>query len=116
MVRIPLPPGATLAEKVENTWQVQGAVYVRTQLDNDTLPRVIEVPLRFALAGTITMPEATARITDDEIAPARAPARPLVVGNGRGRVGAPTLPPPKPSRDAPLPAEPAGSARGRPPQ
>lgn len=79
-VRIPLPPGASLAEKVADTWQVQGAVYLRTRLDSDDLPRVLEVPLRFTLAGQVTMPEATARITDDDVPPARAPARPLVVG------------------------------------
>jgi hypothetical protein len=79
-VRIPLPPGAALAERMADTRQVQGAIYVRTELDGDTLPRVIEVPLRFALAGRVTMPEATARVTDDDIAPARAPARPFVIG------------------------------------
>jgi hypothetical protein len=80
MLRIPLPPGAALAEPVAETWQVQGAIYVRSKLDSDDLPRVIEVPLRFALAGRVTMPEATARVTDDDVAPARAPARPLVIG------------------------------------
>lgn len=79
MVRIPLPPGAMLAEKIANTWQVQGAIYVRTSLDSDSLPRVIPIPLRFTLSGTVTMPEATARVTDDEVAPARAPARPLTI-------------------------------------
>jgi hypothetical protein len=80
MVRIPLPPGATLAEKVANLWQVQGAIFVRTSLDSDSLPRVMSIPLRFALSGTITMPEATARVTDDEVPLARAPARPLIIG------------------------------------
>jgi hypothetical protein len=80
MVRIPLPPGATLAEKVDNMWQVQGAIFVRTSLDSDSLPRVIPIPLRFALAGTVTMPEATARVTDDDVPLARAPARPLTIG------------------------------------
>ena len=78
-VRIPLPPGATLAEKVTNMWQMQGAIYVRTSLESDSLPRVIPIPLRFALSGTVTMPEATARVTDDEIPLARAPARPLII-------------------------------------
>jgi hypothetical protein len=80
MVRIPLPPGAMLAEKVANMWQVQGAIYIRTSLDSDSLPRVIPIPLRFTLAGSVTMPEATARVTDDEVPPARAPARPLTIG------------------------------------
>ncbi|HEX7499859.1 MAG TPA: pitrilysin family protein, partial [Polyangia bacterium] len=38
----------------------------------------------------------------------------LLDRDGRERVGAPTLSPPIPSRDASLPAEPAGSARDRP--
>ena len=38
----------------------------------------------------------------------------LLDRDGRGKVGAPTLPPPIPSRDASLPASPAGSARDRP--
>ncbi len=79
MVRIPLPPGAALAEKVADMWQVQGAIYVRTSIASDSLPRVIPVPLRFALAGVFTLPEATARITDDEVPAARAPARPLTI-------------------------------------
>jgi hypothetical protein len=78
-VRIPLPPGATLAEKVPDVRQVQGALYLRTQMDADTLPRVLQIPLRFALAGKLLMPEATASITDEELDPVRAPARPIVV-------------------------------------
>jgi hypothetical protein len=78
-IRIPLPPGAVLADKIEDITQVQGAVYVRTRLDGDGLARMIEVPIRFMLAGRMTMPEAGARLTDDDAAPARAPARPIVV-------------------------------------
>jgi hypothetical protein len=80
MVRIPLPPGAVLAEKIANVWQVQGAIYARTSLDSDPLPRVIPIPLRFTLSGTVALPEATAHVADDEIPPARAPARPLTIG------------------------------------
>ena len=80
MVRIPLPPGAALAEKIANMWQVQGAIYVRTTLASDALPRVIPVPVRFGLAGTFTLPEATARVTDEDVPPARAAARPLLIG------------------------------------
>jgi hypothetical protein len=79
MARIPLPPGATLAEPVEQIRQVQGALYLRATLDSDPLPRVFAIPLRFALPGTVTWPEASARIDDDELPPARAAARPLVV-------------------------------------
>jgi len=79
VVRIPLPPGAALAERVEDIRQVQGALYLRATLDSDPLPRVIAVPVRFALSGAVTWPEATARIDDDELPTARAPARPLVI-------------------------------------
>jgi hypothetical protein len=78
-VRIPLPPGATLAEKTQDVRQVQGALYLHEQMDADTLPRVLQIPLRFALAGRLLMPEATATVTDEEFPPARAPARPIVV-------------------------------------
>jgi hypothetical protein len=78
-VRIPLPPGAALAEPVEHARQVQGAIYLQTELESDALPRVIEVPLRFGLAGKVTLPEVTARVTDDDLPVARAPARPLVI-------------------------------------
>jgi hypothetical protein len=79
MVRMPLPPGAMLAEKIAGMWQVQGAIYVRTSLDSDSLPRVILIPLRFTLSGTVALPEATARATDEEVPIARAPARPLTI-------------------------------------
>lgn len=39
----------------------------------------MSIPLRFALSGTITMPEATARVTDDEAPLAHALARPLII-------------------------------------
>jgi hypothetical protein len=79
VVRIPLPPGAMLAEKSEGLSQVQGAIYLRTSLESDSLPRVLSIPLRFGMAGTVTMPEVTARITDDELPVARAAARPLTI-------------------------------------
>jgi hypothetical protein len=78
-VRIPLPPGASLAEPVSHVRQVQGALYIRTTLDSDALPRVLSVPLRLALSGLVTMPEATARIDDDDVAPAHAAALPMVI-------------------------------------
>jgi hypothetical protein len=79
VVRVPLPPGATLAEPVDGVRQIQGALYVRTSLDSDPLPRVFAIPLRFSLPGTVTLPETTARIDDEDLPSARAPARPLVV-------------------------------------
>jgi hypothetical protein len=48
-------------------------------MDADALPRVLQIPLRFGLAGKILMPEATATVTDEELPPTRAPARPIVV-------------------------------------
>ena len=83
VVRVPLPPGVALAEPVSGVRQVQGALYVSTQLDSDPLPRVFEIPLRFALPGAVTWPEAVGRVDDDELPPTRAPARPLVVEAAR---------------------------------
>ncbi len=80
VIRIPLPPGVTLAEQVDDVRQVQGVLYVRSTLDSDPLPRVMAIPLRFALSGIVTLPEAIARVEDDEFSPTRAPARPIVVG------------------------------------
>lgn len=80
VVRIPLQPGTNLADPVEGVRQVQGALYVRTHLDSDPLPRVLAIPVRFSLPGTVTWPGATARIDDEEFPAARAPARPLVIG------------------------------------
>jgi hypothetical protein len=39
----------------------------------------VTIPLRFSLSGTVTLPEAVARIDDEEFPAARAPARPLVI-------------------------------------
>lgn len=85
VVRVPLPPGAVLAEPVEGVRQVQGALYVSTQLDSDPLPRVVEIPLRFGLSGTVMFPEAVGRIDDDELPPTRAPARPLAIAESATR-------------------------------
>ncbi|MEP6653507.1 MAG: alpha-2-macroglobulin family protein [Myxococcales bacterium] len=79
MVRLPLPPGASLAEPVTGVRQVQGALYLRTTLDADPLPRVFSIPLRFALAGSVLLPEVTARIDDEEFPPAYASARHFVI-------------------------------------
>jgi hypothetical protein len=79
MVRLPLPPGAALAEPVDGLRQVQGALYLRTTLDADPLPRVFSIPLRFALSGAVLLPEVTARIDDEELPPAYAAARPIVI-------------------------------------
>jgi hypothetical protein len=78
-VRVPLPPGVTLAEPVKNVRQVQGVLSVRRALDGSAAPTVIELPLRFALAGRMTAPEARARVAFEEMARAVAPARPIEV-------------------------------------
>ncbi len=76
---VPLPPGVTLAEPVNGVRQVQGVLSIRRALDGSELPQVIELPLRFALAGRFTAPEVRARVAFEEMARAVAPARPLVV-------------------------------------
>jgi hypothetical protein len=76
-VRAPLPPGVMLAAKTDGVTQLQGALLVRRTVGNTGT--VIEIPVRFALAGRTTAPEAMARLTRAPAAPAFAPARSLVV-------------------------------------
>ena len=76
-VRAPLPPGVTLAAKTAGVTQLQGALLVRRTVGNTGA--VVEIPVRFALAGRTTAPEAMARLTRAPAAPAFAPARSLVV-------------------------------------
>ena len=76
----PSMPGWPIGEaQVTGVRQVQGALYLHTTLDADPLPRVFSIPLRFALAGSVLLPEVTARIDDEEFTPAYAPARPVVI-------------------------------------
>lgn len=79
-VRIPLPPGATLAEHVRDVHQIQGVLYLRQTLDRSPLPVVTELPIRFGLSGAVTVPAAFARLAFDEAPQAVAPARGLIVG------------------------------------
>jgi hypothetical protein len=60
-VRVPLPPGVTLAEAVPGVRSVQGVLAVRHAVDGSGVRTVIEVPVRFGLAGKVTVPEAIAR-------------------------------------------------------
>jgi hypothetical protein len=76
---LPLPPGVTLAEPVEGVRQVQGVLTVRRAVDSGEAPVVVEIPLRFALGGRFTVPEARARVAFEELPRAVAPARPLRV-------------------------------------
>jgi|GEM_PF-1471208 len=78
-LRIPLPAGASLAALVEGIRQVQGMLSIRRQMDASTLPTVFEVPVRFALSGRFTVPEAEARLAFEEASRALIPSRPLVV-------------------------------------
>ena len=76
---VPLPPGVTLAEPVDGVRQVQGVLSIRRSVDASDASTVIEIPLRFALGGRFTVPEARARVAFDELPRAVAPARPLRV-------------------------------------
>jgi hypothetical protein len=78
-LKVPLPPGVTLAEPVNAVRQVQGVLSIRRTLDGSLAPTVIELPLRFALGGRMTVPEANARVAFEEMARAVAPARPIEV-------------------------------------
>lgn len=76
-VRVPLPPGVRLAASTNGARQLQGVLGIRASVA--PTGALVEVPLRFGLAGTLTVPEATARLTRHASAPATAPARRLVV-------------------------------------
>ena len=76
-VQIPLPPGVTLAATTRGTSQVQGVLAIREVVDSNGA--VLEVPLRFGLAGKVTVPEATARVSRSSSGVATAPARALTV-------------------------------------
>ncbi|APR76270.1 Large extracellular alpha-helical protein [Minicystis rosea] len=78
-LRLPLPPGVTLAESVADVRQVQGTILARRALDPSGLPVEIILPVRFGLAGRVTVPEARAVVAHDEAPRALAPARPLVI-------------------------------------
>jgi hypothetical protein len=78
-VRLPLPPGVSLAEPVDGVRQIQGVLAIRRTLDGSGLGTQIDLPLRFDLAGRMTVPEATIAVAHEEVPRALAPARPLVV-------------------------------------
>ena len=75
--KVPLPPGVTLGAPTAGVAQVQGVLTVRQSIHRSGT--VIELPVRFGLAGKVMVPEATARITRSSSAPATAPARHLTV-------------------------------------
>ncbi|MFO0586145.1 MAG: hypothetical protein U0441_01335 [Polyangiaceae bacterium] len=76
-VRIPLPPGVALAEGVARVHQMNGQLLIRTNLDADGTNAILELPIRFGLAGTFTVPEAKAR--SGELAETIVAARPIAV-------------------------------------
>ncbi|MBI5534913.1 MAG: hypothetical protein HY898_19455 [Deltaproteobacteria bacterium] len=78
-VRIPLPPGVTLAAPVEDVRQVQGVLTMRKSVDSSALPTLIEIPVRFTMSGRMTVPVGHARLAFEESGDATAPARPLVI-------------------------------------
>jgi hypothetical protein len=77
--RVPLPPGASLAEPTTGVHQVRRTLLVTAHLSGSSAPAIIDVPLRFALSGRVTVPEATAHVVDEEAPIAYAPARPIDV-------------------------------------
>jgi hypothetical protein len=78
-VRIPLPPGVELAEKLSDVRQVQGILAVRRKIEGGHVPTTIEVPVRFTLGGVVTVPEAQARYAFEAGQRAVIPARPLAI-------------------------------------
>ena len=78
-VRIPLPPGVSLAEGGGPARQIQGQLVLRTVLDALGTETVLELPIRFGLAGSFTVPDARARATYEEGPRVTAPSRPLRV-------------------------------------
>jgi hypothetical protein len=75
-VRIPLPPGVALAAPVgtgqTRVRQLQGVLAVSLSVDEGQ--SVLELPLRFGLAGHLVVPEASAHIARASYAAATAPA------------------------------------------
>ncbi len=78
-LRVPLPPGVALAEGLAFVRQIQGQLVVRVPLDPSGTDVSLDLPIRFALAGRFTVPEARGRPAFEEGARVLAPARPLRV-------------------------------------
>ncbi|MBX3190795.1 MAG: hypothetical protein KF819_27605 [Labilithrix sp.] len=76
-VQLPLPPGASLGAATSSVAQIQGVLAIRQSVDRSRA--VLEVPIRFGLAGTFTAPEATARVARAPLGVATAPARKLTI-------------------------------------
>ncbi len=77
VIRIPLPAGATLAEASGDVRQIQGTLLIRSTLSPSD--SAWDIPIRFALRGEMTAPEAHATSDRDVDDSAIAPASKLVV-------------------------------------
>lgn len=73
LVRVPMPPGAYLAEPLTGVRMLEGAILVTTTIEpaNASLP--LRIPVRFGLAGSFTLGEAWAKGSRDDGAHARTP-------------------------------------------
>ena len=78
-IRLPLPPGVSLAAPVSGVRQLQGVLAVRRDVAAASRDGVLQIPLRFTLAGRFTVPEGSARLADEHAPRAIAPARPLII-------------------------------------
>jgi hypothetical protein len=78
-IRLPLPPGAHLAERLPDVREIQGVLQLRREVDASATPTPIVVPVRFELAGHVTIPEADVRVRYTDIPRAVAPARALTI-------------------------------------
>jgi hypothetical protein len=58
---------------------VQGVLEIRREVSPGAIGQTILVPLRYAFAGRVTVPEATARVARDDAPLARAPARTFTI-------------------------------------
>jgi len=76
-VRVPLPPGVSLAAPIAGVRQVQGSLMVRLDVDEVAVP--LTIPVRFGLRGKVTVPEANARLRWGHAPRAVAPARKLTI-------------------------------------
>lgn len=79
-VRIPLPPGVRLAERVDGVHQVAGQLIIRRAVSGTNTPLVLDLPMRFGSSGRFTTPRATAHFVDQYAPAAYAPATTLEVG------------------------------------
>lgn len=65
-LRLPLPPGAHLAEESPGVVEREGVLIVQLTAPGSTVSTVLDVPLRFRLLGELTAPEGRARILQGE--------------------------------------------------